>query len=142
VNFIPADTRHTPALSLLCLSRLLQTFRLTNLWRFNARGDPNHTTRVSPIDWLFLGKSFPFHHVVCRFLSLRRTSEYPRLYLFLCLQRSIYFQHFAFLNILTCDVVFGQARVQRTSFKPHSGSAPGTTFPSMYLASRFRSYHP
>ncbi|THX55558.1 hypothetical protein D6D06_04844 [Aureobasidium pullulans] len=57
-------------------------------------------------------------------------------------QYSIYFQHFAFLNILTCGVVFGQARVQRTSFKPHSGSAPGTTFPSMYLASRFRSYHP
>ncbi|KEQ79533.1 hypothetical protein M438DRAFT_146010 [Aureobasidium pullulans EXF-150] len=34
---------------------------MTNLWRFNARGDPNHTTRVSPIDWLFLGKSFPSH---------------------------------------------------------------------------------
>ncbi|THW93102.1 hypothetical protein D6D15_02656 [Aureobasidium pullulans] len=79
--------------------------------------------------------------VDCQFLSCAVILEYPRLYLFLCLQRSIYFQHFAFLNILTCDVVFGQARVQRTSFKPHSGSAPGTTFPSMYLASRFRSYH-
>ncbi|THZ02415.1 hypothetical protein D6C92_00608 [Aureobasidium pullulans] len=80
--------------------------------------------------------------VDCQFLSRAVILEYSRLYLFLCLQRSIYFQHFAFLNILTCVVVFGQARVQRTSFKPHSGSAPGTTFPSMYLASRFRSYHP